>query len=754
MSLARCSRSAALLALLSGGPCLGQFTTNGTIDASEQPLYVQRWVQLTPTLFGDNFDGAGAGAAGLGNPAVVTTGIELAIPFSALGTITTPYTGGSIRIAAILLAGDVGSVSNQVLGGIPLNMGGLGDPRLLNFNAVGSAGNAQNQFLGAFTPFAAGSNPIIDGTQDASIYGPSRGTQTNYTNYGNATHGALIVRPDPTTNEGSELDNLRCAKRGTTLYIFIGGNLEANFNKVDIFIDSIAGGQPRLLPATNAVQPGDAWINRLADDGSGNGLTFDIGFEPDFAVRVNGGNTAGVGLPAVYKIFLDSATLPTGGAGLASYQGETTYGSNGVTTGGDIGAPAIAATINNANIQGVIGEEVGGANAAPNVDRAYGSEMDGVYSYLDAPNNRLHVLVAGNIQINFNKYDLFFDCAPGGQNRLRGASQEVLTPSGNVQYSGNGGIDFNGLNRMGADMLVQSDPMNELSERLPVNGLVFDAGFEADYWLSFTNGLISGLPAQFINAAPLRTGGVSRSFVGAPQDFSTFDGGNKAMNNPILMDGDGMGGGYTPLTGFEAFSFDPQGQFAPRHLGVEMIPGLPAPTPGLISATIDNSNVLGVTGLSGAGGGSVITGVEFSIDVRELGWDGVSPIRLGGFVNGSGHDFVSNQVIGGLPTGPMAGGGYDDRNIGEPRTVNLSAIAGDQFILLTGGVTPRCPGDYNGMDGVNPDDLADYINDYFDGAGAQPGFASPISIPATAYPLRVQTVHFSTAITSDLAIVV
>jgi hypothetical protein len=43
---------------------------------------------------------------------------------------------------------------------------------------------------------------------------------------------------------------------------------------------------------------------------------------------------------------------------------------------------------------------------------------------------------------------------------------------------------------------------------------------------------------------------------------------------------------------------------------------------------------------------------------------------------------------------------------------------------------PPCTSDYNGAEGVNGDDLADYIADFFDSTGPQPGFATAIAIPA------------------------
>jgi hypothetical protein len=66
-----------------------------------------------------------------------------------------------------------------------------------------------------------------------------------------------------------------------------------------------------------------------------------------------------------------------------------------------------------------------------------------------------------------------------------------------------------------------------------------------------------------------------------------------------------------------------------------------------------------------------------------------------------------------------------------------TTVLGDATLLDTartltfikGAPAPTCSPDYNGTDGVNGDDLADYIADFFDSTGIQPGFAGPIAIP-------------------------
>ncbi|MBL0926738.1 MAG: hypothetical protein IBJ11_03680 [Phycisphaerales bacterium] len=103
-----------------------------------------------------------------------------------------------------------------------------------------------------------------------------------------------------------------------------------------------------------------------------------------------------------------------------------------------------------------------------------------------------------------------------------------------------------------------------------------------------------------------------------------------------------------------------------------------------MSLAINNSNVGGVGGFTSAGPqcgpfdsdpAALTTGVEIAIPLSELGGSGA--IKLCAFVNGQGQDFLSNQVSGGLPAPPVAG------NLGEPRNVDFSTIAGNQFVTIS-----------------------------------------------------------------------
>ena len=68
----------------------------------------------------------------------------------------------------------------------------------------------------------------------------------------------------------------------------IAGNLESNYNKLNLFLDFADGGQNQLRGDNSGI--GFGALNRLGDDGSGNGLMFDEEFSADlwFAVDCGG----------------------------------------------------------------------------------------------------------------------------------------------------------------------------------------------------------------------------------------------------------------------------------------------------------------------------------------------------------------------------------------------------------------------------------------------------------------------------------
>ena len=132
----------------------------------------------------------------------------------------------------------------------------------------------------------------IDGILGMGEYPAVIGTQSNpisiqavQTQFGDN------LNMDPIDGGGSELDAMYINYDATDLYIFLAGNLEPNFNKIEVFIDSKAGGQDIITPINPVVDP-------LSNGGAGAlinmvGLTFDVGFEPDYYFTVGHGDPGG-----------------------------------------------------------------------------------------------------------------------------------------------------------------------------------------------------------------------------------------------------------------------------------------------------------------------------------------------------------------------------------------------------------------------------------------------------------------------------
>jgi len=190
----------------------------------------------------------------------------------------------------------------------------------------------------------------IDGTAEAA-YGPAHAVQQLPTAFGDSDLGL------PGEANGSELDQAFGKIADGNLYLAFTGNLESNLNDLEIFLDVMPGGQHRLL-GNNVVIADDA-LGRMGDDGSGNGLTFDSGFEADAYLTVSCGETP-------VRVLAYGALLPTGGGGGdGQYIGATTPASGGILYGlqpGDTNG-GIRLTLDNSNTGGVY--EVVGPYTSP-----------------------------------------------------------------------------------------------------------------------------------------------------------------------------------------------------------------------------------------------------------------------------------------------------------------------------------------------------------------------------------------------------
>lgn len=247
-------------------------------------------------------------------------------------------------------------------------------------------------------------DPVLDGFRDA-IYGPARSVQTVQTGFG-----------DGNPDGGSELDAAYARIESGYLYLMLTGNLENNFNKLNIFIDSRAGGQNVLQ--NDAFNGGnnpenDGWAGKHA------GFTFDTGFEADYMVIVRNGFSGGD------RFDIDFATIG-GGAGAFLAAGDVFGGS---LTGSNANAlpNGIGVAFDRSNTGGV----TGGDQAADQDDAAAvttGLELAIPLSEIGSPVGEFWI----SAMINGSNHDYLSNQFLGG----------LTPPQGNLGGDGNGG--FNG----------------------------------------------------------------------------------------------------------------------------------------------------------------------------------------------------------------------------------------------------------------------------------------------------------------------
>ncbi len=176
---------------------------------------------------------------------------------------------------------------------------------------------------------------MVDGTMNVAEGYTLAALQNTPTGFGDNNDAT------PTSANGSELDGAYYRVDGGDLYIMLTGNLQTNFNKLDIFIDSAAGGQNKLTGTNPDIDFNG--LNRMGDDGSGNGLKFDAGFESDYFLTITNGQSP----IETYASFTE--TLGTGGAGgyIGGGEGSVVADTNGIMV-----------AIDNSNIGGVDGTNV------------------------------------------------------------------------------------------------------------------------------------------------------------------------------------------------------------------------------------------------------------------------------------------------------------------------------------------------------------------------------------------------------------
>lgn len=258
-------------------------------------------------------------------------------------------------------------------------------------------------------------------------------------------------------------------------------------------------------------------------------------------------------------------------------------------------------------LDGVRDGSYGAAVAVQSVETGFGdnfSELNAAYATVEG--GTLYLLLAGNLENNFNKLNIFIDSQAGGQN--------VLQNDGN--FGGN-------------------NPENDGWAGKHA-GMTFDTGFEADFLLTLRNGNFGG---------------------------DRFD-----IDHAVI--GGGLGNFLTAGNIFGGSTTGSNASALPNGIGV----------------AFDNSNVAGILGGTGAANLAaalaVTTGIELAIPLSTIG-NPVGAFKISAMINGSNHDYLSNQFLGGLPagTGNLGGDGAGSFT-GTLSGINLNQFAGDQFFMV------------------------------------------------------------------------
>ncbi|HUF64191.1 MAG TPA: PA14 domain-containing protein [Verrucomicrobiales bacterium] len=231
---------------------------------------------------------------------------------------------------------------------------------------------------------------VIDGSIAQDDYGDPLAIQTVNTGFG---------------DNNSELNAAYGKIAGGILYLALTGNLEGNFNKLEIFIDAAPGGQNVIERASNLNN--DNWA-ALFD-----GFRFDDGFAADYLLIFRHGNDGGQVLD------LDFVTIGAnegGSIGRFHWQNPPSNGpfeaSNGILAG-----------FNNSNAAGVGGGE---SEADPELARAAqtGLELAIPLSLIGSPEGEIRICA----MINGSNHDFLSNQFLGG----------LPAPQGNLGTDGQG----------------------------------------------------------------------------------------------------------------------------------------------------------------------------------------------------------------------------------------------------------------------------------------------------------------------------
>jgi hypothetical protein len=256
-------------------------------------------------------------------------------------------------------------------------------------------------------PYIASGTTPVDGVLDAA-YGPPRAVQTVQTQFG---------------DNFSELNAGYARIEDGTLYLMLTGNLENNFNKLNIFFDSSAGGQ-NVIGGSNPNN--DNWSAKHS------GMTFDTAFTADYLFILRHGDSGGGN-----RFDLDYAVLGGGANDFDTYGdvfGGFLEGAEVTAAGANLGH-SFAIGFDNSNVAGVLGGTAAADQIAAEAVLT-GIELGIPLSALGNPSVGDTIRISA--MINGSQHDFLSNQLLGG----------LPAPQGNLGGDGNGGFtgSLSGIN--------------------------------------------------------------------------------------------------------------------------------------------------------------------------------------------------------------------------------------------------------------------------------------------------------------------
>lgn len=467
--------------------------------------------------------------------------------------------------------------------------------------------------------------PVIDGTASVADGYSSIFVQNTNTQFGNATNGDIIDG-----GGGSELDQIHAKIENGRLYMVLAGNLELNFNKMQVFFDTDPNAGVNQI-ISNPDNPGFSTTG-INDPNSNVPYGLDQ-FCCGGLVPPDGGNTNNQGGLQKFDFF----TFDPGFT--ADYTVNFSHGNENVGPAGPSNIQFYAMNAHYADLtQGVDGDVVAaGVVLAP----------------LGLP-NVLRSPLGGDFNTDGNVDGLDFLIWQQNRDQFNPDPNNIDDPNNPGAMRSQGDANDDGFVN-GADLAIwESGYGNDP----PLNGDPF-----------VPNSSITSTETLIGPALP----GLSQG---------------QLIDKVYAMDPNGGGCTDSAGTGCVArelefvLPVDAAGN-PNNHRDFENTVDL--------QLAINNSNTGGVEGTDpNANGmwnatgnpGDVNTGIEFSIPLSEIGDpNSGDDIKITVFINGSGFDFASNQWSGGVLQGNLGGDGAGNFT-GGLGDIDLGTIAGDQFVTL------------------------------------------------------------------------